>query len=367
MILNAAGSLLAQDGMPARTGSSSESGFAVFTSDTPDDAPWITTSVSDAMDSDYVPEPAPYSEPIGYDDPVPTSLDEVPVGSTFALEGRIQRLESELAQLKAQQGASVNPFRMLDHQLNAQDRGTGGLFGSVEVLFLRPHLSGAPAAFGFGAPVGRLIDSDYTTSVRYVLGYVTDSGIGIRGRYWSMADDYTFVPPLAPNEFGMALDTADLEATLLQRLRHFDLELSGGVRYGKLHYTNAVGSFVLGAGSLSYEGVGPTMSIMARRSVAETGLSLFGGLRGSMLIGDIRNGAILPAMPATVIEEELMMIGENQLGISWSEDLSQAWNMEVRLAWETQYWANSTLSDDAYGLGSNLALSGPTIAVELKY
>jgi hypothetical protein len=40
---------------------------------------------------------------------------------------------------------------------------------------------------------------------------------------------------------------------------------------------------------------------------------------------------------------------------------------ELRTGWETQYWMNSTLEDDFYGIGSNLGLSGPTVAVELKF
>ena len=36
---------------------------------------------------------------------------------------------------------------MLEQQLQQRDIGTGRLFGSVQVTFLKPHLSGAPAAF----------------------------------------------------------------------------------------------------------------------------------------------------------------------------------------------------------------------------
>lgn len=283
------------------------------------------------------------------------------------LDARIRKLEAEIETLRNRPVvAPSDPLWQLDRRLESQDDGTGGLFGSVEVLFLRPHVSGAPSSFGLGPTVSRTIDSDYTANVRYVLGYMTDSGLGIRGRYWSFDDQYQYVPPFAPAELGIAAEAADLEAVLNQRLRHFDLEISGGLRYGKLQYSNPSAT-LLGVGQLTFEGIGPTLGIGAKRDLGVQGLSLFGNLRGSMLLGDVRNGALLPFMPATTFEEEIMMIGENQLGVSWKHDLGQHYQLELRTAWETQYWSSNTISDDVYGIGSNLALTGPSIAVELKY
>ena len=72
-------------------------------------------------------------------------------------------------------------------------------------------------------------------------------------------------------------------------------------------------------------------------------------------------------MPAGKYSNEVMTIAEHQMGIAWTRDMSYTWQFEVRTAWETQYWMSSTISDDVYGIGSNLALMGPTIAVELRY
>ncbi|MFZ9092898.1 MAG: hypothetical protein ACO3FE_22700 [Planctomycetaceae bacterium] len=62
-----------------------------------------------------------------------------------------------------------------------------------------------------------------------------------------------------------------------------------------------------------------------------------------------------------------MTILENQLGVAWTRQLNSSFLLEIRGAWETQYWMSNTISDDVYGLGSNLALTGPTVAVELRY
>ena len=72
-------------------------------------------------------------------------------------------------------------------------------------------------------------------------------------------------------------------------------------------------------------------------------------------------------LPRTSIEDEIMTVAENQLGIAWTRSLTTVFQLEVRGAWETQFWMNSTLSNDTYGIGSNLALTGPTLAVELRY
>ncbi len=276
------------------------------------------------------------------------------------LEQCIQRLESELNQIHHYSTHSAHSA--LEHQLQQQDIGSGGLFGTIEVTFLKPHLSGATPAFGLAT--NRMINAEYSTGIRYILGYTSDSGLGVRARYWSYNDDFGFVPPFAPSQLGIQLSVADAEVTLGQQLRHWDLEVSGGLRYGKLQYSNATPS-LFGVGYMTFEGVGPTASLSARRALSSSGVSLFGNVRGSMMIGDIRNGSLLTYMPAGTIEEEIMTVAENQMGIAWTRDLSATWQLQVRTAWETQYWMSSAISDDVYGIGSNLALTGPTIAVEL--
>jgi hypothetical protein len=84
-------------------------------------------------------------------------------------------------------------------------------------------------------------------------------------------------------------------------------------------------------------------------------------------MGDIRNSALLPFMPAVTLEDEVMTVAENQLGIAWTHDVNQFVQLDIKTAWETQYWMNSSLSDDVYGIGSNLGFTGPTLSVELRY
>lgn len=292
----------------------------------------------------------------------PSLFESAITQKNHELEQRIQQLESQLNQVH--HASTPNSYGALERQLQQQDVGTGGLFGAIEVTFLRPHLSGATPAFGLAG--NRIIDADYSTGIRYLLGYTSDSGLGVRARYWNYDDNFNYVPPFVPATLGITLDVADAEVTLAQRLRHFDLELSGGLRYGKLQYSNGVPA-LFSVGTLTFEGVGPTASLSGRRALGNSGISIFGNVRGSMMIGDLRNQSLLTLMPAGTIEDEIMTVAENQMGIAWNRNLLSTWRLEIRTAWETQYWMSSTISDDVYGIGSNLALTGPTVAVELRY
>lgn len=292
------------------------------------------------------------------------SFRNEPVSDDHAeLEARIQRLESELSQFRSQ--TNSDPLRTLESQLRRQDAGTGALFGDIEVTFLQPHISGSQAAFGLGA-VGRLIDGDFQTGMRYILGYRNDSGVGVRGRFWQYDHSFTYLPPFEPAVFGIRMDVADTEITLDQRLRHWDMQVSAGLRYGRLEYSNETPT-LFGVGTATFEGVGPTFALHGRRAISNTGFSFFGNARGAVLIGDIRNSALLPFMPAVRLEDEIMTVAENQLGVAWTHDLNKFVQLDVKTAWETQYWMNSSLSDDVYGIGSNLGFTGPTLSVELRY
>lgn len=290
------------------------------------------------------------------------SATSMTVAQNETVDQRIARLEAQLEQLRA--APSTETFALQEPLVEESGVSNSGLFGSVELTILKPYLSGAPAAFGLAT--SRVIDPNYSTGLRYTVGYVNESGLGVRGRYWNFDNNANFVPPFAPSTLGIRLDVADAEVTFGQRLCNWDLEVSGGVRYGKLQYSNGSESLYK-VGSLTFEGVGPTASLSGRRILGASGLSLFGNVRGSMLMGHVNNGSMLTYMPAGSIENEIMTIAENQLGVAWTRNLNNTWQFEVRGAWETQFWMSSMLSDDVYGIGSNLALAGPSVAFELRY
>ena len=178
---------------------------------------------------------------------------------------------------------------VIEQRLRQQEAGTGGLFGSIEITFLQPAISGAQSVFGSGT--GRLLDTSYQSGIRYALGYVSDSGLGVRGRYWSFDNSSAYTPPFAPAVFGIHVQAADTEVTMSQRMRHWDLEVSGGLRYGKLEYTNPPLT-LYGPGIVKFEGVGPTASLNGRRFTWKQWILAVWQCARLMMIGDIETGII---------------------------------------------------------------------------
>lgn len=301
-------------------------------------------------------EPSPSHSVLNVSEPAVFQSDVT--RSNEELEQRIQQLEAQMNSMQSR------PYLTIDQALAAEQVGTGGLFGSIEVTFLKPAISSAlSVASSFG---GNVFVPEYHADARYELGYRTDSGVGVRGRYWSYGEHLPFSPTFATGAFTIDLQTADLEATVDLIFRKLDLGLSAGVRYATLEYGTIGAPPLFTPGTLRYEGLGPTVSLEGERHLGSSGLSLFGSGRASVLVGTTNQGLLIPAGSAAELNDEVMMIYENQLGVSWSKPIKGT-VLDIRAAWETQYWANSKLADDFLGIGSNLLLMGPAVGVELRY
>lgn len=291
-----------------------------------------------------------------------TAAQEVTPLSTDFSE-RIAQLEAEVAELQSQ---AVPAPRPMGFSPGLWDLYSNGWYGGAEVTILQPFMSGAYAVFPLDPTDGSLIDQQFLAGVRYQIGWANEAGFGVRGRYWSYSQYFTYADPYAPNQLGINLQAADLEATTAHRLGRWDTLLAAGVRYGKLGYINNVAS-IFGVGTATFEGVGPTVAVEGRRRLGSSAFSFYGNVRGSALFGSIKNAALFQQMPASTIQGEVMGVAENQLGIAWDRVTESGLVFEVRACWETQYWMNSTLSDDVYGIGTNLGLIGPTVGLQVAY
>ncbi|MFO0424940.1 MAG: Lpg1974 family pore-forming outer membrane protein [Planctomyces sp.] len=272
------------------------------------------------------------------------------------LEGRIASLESQLSQLRRQQ----RPGAPRSESIFAADARRSYLYGAIDVLLIRPHLSSARS--NFNPLIGQWIDSEPETSLRYILGYQTSSGVGFRGQYWGFDTD----TPVAANQLGLHMDVADAEITLAQPLRNWNLGVSGGVRYARMDFNTPPG-LPGGIRKAVFEGTGPTIALDARRNLGTTGLSLFGTTRGAILFGDINNSGLFNTTTAGIIHDETTHVFENQMGVAYTRLLAKNRQLELRGAWETQYWLNDTFADDSMGLGSNLTFYGPSIRAEIRF
>lgn len=276
-------------------------------------------------------------------------------------EARISALEQEIEWLKRRPVPNVlaNPKQ----QRACSTSRNGGLFFGTEVYFLRPYLSGARSSNT--ASGGKWIDPSYGTGVRYVLGWQNDDGLGLKARYFSMNHGADLAGVFGGGSVGVGLEAVDAEVTLQDQHGRWDTLVSGGIRYGELTITGD--GVVIFPGQLSFEGIGPTVAFEARRPLGNSRFTIFGSLRGSFLLGEIRNGQPTTGLARGSVEDEVTNVFENQLGISWSLAAGRKCDVEIRAAWDTQVWLNDTIADDVYGIGTNVTLSGPVLAVELKY
>lgn len=293
------------------------------------------------------------------------------------LQNEVVGLRSEIQQL--QHSVPIVPGRVADAycaQPVCADCGCGEscrcddyplLFGAVEVPFLRARISGASPVFNVSPGAERLVDPNYDPAIRYVAEIRPEKSLGIRGRYFRYDHTSAFDPPFQPAELGIRLETADLEFVFHQDFHRWNLDLSAGVEYASMEYSADVATAVIGAGSAQFEGVGPAFAMNAEHELGRTTLSFFGSVRAAFLMGAVRNRALLINMPRAEIKDEMMQVYQNQLGIVWKPEISERVGLAVRAAWETHFWLNETFSDDSYGIGSNLSLTGPMVSAELTY
>lgn len=240
------------------------------------------------------------------------------------------------------------------------------IIGGVEIPFLRTRLSGVIPVFNVGAAAERMIDSSFEPSIRYHFELQGGESHSVRARHFRYDQSFPFQAPYRPAQLGVEINQTDVEAVFRHRFHRWSFDVSGGVEHARLEYQSDLPTAV-GVGSASFEGVGPVFALNAAHDVGNTNLSWFCGVRASILMGRINNETLLVNVPQAEILDETMQVYSNQLGVQWAPLLSNPIGLTIRAAWETQYWVNSTFSDDALGIGSNLNLTGPTISAQIDY
>lgn len=312
------------------------------------------------------------------------------------LTRRLEAMQAELDELKDQQTEYVS-YRMSEPAQVCGDACTNSgccpqamaccqepiCYAGYELAILKPNIS----TLRFGPR----FDDDYGLGHRFILGREGATGLGVRGRYFFYNQGHDHPGVGRENQqvsdiraIDIDLDVADLEVTQRERFRSWDLLLSGGVRYARYDQatrgvdTNLDFDIVSNVSEgFEFEGVGPTVAIQANRRVGGRGFYLLGNFRTSLLMGDIdyrfMSRAVFEeelefsSMEEFDIEDELVVVLENQLGFGWNRSGENA-DLDLRCVWETQFWLNDTFANYSFGgLGSNLGLSGPTVAAIVSF
>ena len=257
-----------------------------------------------------------------------------------------------------------------------------GLVGGVEAAILRPRPGLTLANFGIlGLDVVPYHENQYEVTPRIWLGYVNESGLGARIRYWTLdeglAQDAGTFAAGGETLVGYGIlraNTIDLEATQEIQWGLWGMNVGGGLRYGSVvqqlstqfiypaipenETLNETGSFF---------GIGPTLFAEFHRPLGAGGLALVANLRGSLLFGaetnaltETNNLVVPPATtPYLSKQDQAVGIAEIQMGLEWSKSFSQGPRLFAQALWEGQIWDGMQNSAYYYGAGqTNLGLDG---------
>jgi hypothetical protein len=262
------------------------------------------------------------------------------------------------------------------------------------------------------------------------LGYAFENGLGVRARWWlfdqrnatapvsdssttiisassaglSIATPSSFVPfgnfSPATQMFvssNLKLTVWDFEATRELEVEHWALMLSAGFQYA--HLSQNYNAFEASRGSLfsfipfpenqirriavlssadNFNGAGPTIALEARRAIANSALSLFANLRGTMLFGQSKQQVDQPTVTqfgffnprtnvsvtsARSVQETVLPVAELEMGA----EFSRSWGnvrpfIRTGVLAQTWFGAGSASSE-----GGNLGFLGLTVTAGLNY
>jgi hypothetical protein len=217
------------------------------------------------------------------------------------------------------------------------DPRSAGLVAGAEMLFLKPHSAGGMMGIT-AAPV----EFGYEIAPRVWLGFADATGLGARIR-WTDFDHTEAAPSLVPGSTDSVtfdLSVLDFEATLATELGYnWDATVFGGLRCVDYNETleRRTGAVLNADATISSGTIGLTAGGEVRRPVYRN-LSVFGGLRASVMMGDEGfRSATLPVLNFVAMDT-IKYIYEAQLGAELTQPLPSGGVFFLRGAFEGQVW-----------------------------
>lgn len=248
-----------------------------------------------------------------------------------------------------------------------------GLAAGVEATFLKPDFDDDDSGFGPS-------NFDYEAAPRIWVQWQTQSGWGIRGRYWHLDAEHqrSLAEDFGDTVFALTtFEDLDVYAVDLELTRAFSMQkvrgwASLGARHGRLRrdLTQQFTIFDLAGGGgddasailqnveRGLEGTGITMALDMRRPFGQSRFAAICNLRGSVIWGANElavSDTVIEVVPVGAGDLDLndfqqiqlrgsknsgMWIGEIQLGGEWNTPLagSGGGNAFVRAMYEAQWW-----------------------------
>ncbi len=166
---------------------------------------------------------------------------------------------------------------------------------------------------------------------RVSLGWVGDSGFGVRARYWVFNDT---APYIAGTTNQLQTHVLDVEATDRICLGKWIATGSAGLRY--VNYVNRVNVPAGAAPGFAirntFEGLGVVGGLDLVRPFA-CNWSFYGNARYSILMGQAQVG-----VPAAALNNSIRDIAELGVGLQYNRSLYNGMNLIARGGFEAQYW-----------------------------
>ncbi|TWU48007.1 hypothetical protein Poly59_48510 [Rubripirellula reticaptiva] len=278
--------------------------------------------------------------------------------------------------------------------------------GGFEFLWMRANFD-QNVALIIDPPVGNTLvpfEYDRQLSTRTWLGWQSKRGGGFRATYWEFDEQagdesvtavvgatpvFVFVYGAGNNlsrsaqagvgqtltsQHRLKLQAFDLEATQQFDWNSLRGTLSCGVRIADMEQLLR-GDVVDGVGALqesiandlTFQGAGPTVAMKVNRAIAASRLAMYGGMRGSLIMGETNQkiyemkGAFTTELEDLATQREVITAFELALGLQWNQPIGRRCTTFARAGYECQTWidaggpvdSHSTISLDAiaFGLG----------------
>jgi hypothetical protein len=226
--------------------------------------------------------------------------------------------------------------------------GCGGFYGSAELLLFKYYRADGVRAGSFNNVPPATTDDikfDYNTSPRLTVGFVGDSGIGGRIRYWEYAQAGT--PVFPASGVAMTVDTYNIDVEMFERVQVsdcWDLELSGGMRYNEFDETmsDPVPSSLRQNSFTGYGGIVGLEAIRKLGSRARTyGRARFGIMQDDHIVSNQPGpGAVQNA----ILRDSTNSMLEIAMGMEWNRVTSSGSLVFGRIGYEWQHWTNFSTS-----------------------
>lgn len=242
--------------------------------------------------------------------------------------------------------------------LAKQPKASGKFFGGGGILLIQPRFDGNPA-FAITNDGARQVvnfDTSLAAAPIFWIGYLAESGVGTRFRYWTFQQAYqesttatvlsaASAAPLGQRIFSLfdpspmvlssnlRLQSMDWEVIDVCRLGVFDTLLGAGLRYAHIsqNYAATESGFLIDQSIQSgqnIDGLGPTVVIEPRYAIGDSGLSIVAAARGSLLFGRghqrVNGNLILGPFVSDDIRDTLMPVAEIELGGQYAHSIGRA-------------------------------------------